>query len=119
MARHVLIIEDEILIALELEAMLGDLGFESFDVADNAVDALEMARRHRPDLITADFHIVGGTGVEALSDLTAALGICPAIFVTANSAQLHGRAEPVVEKPVQRRRLQEACSHLGFARPAA
>ena len=31
---HVLIIEDEPVIALELEILLGDLGFRSFDVAD-------------------------------------------------------------------------------------
>lgn len=119
MTLHALIIEDEILIALELEAILANLGFDSFDIADNAVDALKLAQRRRPDLVTADFNIIGGTGVDALNDLVANLGIFPALFVTANAAQLQGRAEPIIEKPVHPYRLEEACAALGILKSAA
>src|ERR1700741_981369 len=64
--RHALIIEDEILIAMEVESLLHDFGFESCDIVDNPADALKSALAHRPDLVTADMRILGGTGVEAM-----------------------------------------------------
>src|SRR5437867_9311099 len=45
--RHALIIEDEILIALEVEALLEDLGFDSFDIAESPDEALACAAAHR------------------------------------------------------------------------
>src|SRR6185312_3013115 len=60
--RHALIIEDEMLIALEVESLLHDFGFESCDIVDNPKDAVKSAMAHRPDLVTADLRIVGGTG---------------------------------------------------------
>ena len=45
-ARHVLIIEDEILVAFEVEALLAEQGFTSFDIADSLSDALALAVGH-------------------------------------------------------------------------
>lgn len=47
-ARHVLIIEDEILVAFEVEALLAEMGFTSFDIADSAADALTLAIANPP-----------------------------------------------------------------------
>ena len=110
MLRHALIIEDEILIALEVEVLLRDQGFTSVDVADNARDALDLALRHRPDLITADYRIVGGTGVDAVSAIMAHLGPIPVVYVTGNAASVSsGGSNQVVEKPVSPTRLARAC----------
>ena len=49
--KHALIIEDEILIALEVEDLLHEFGFESCDIVDNPADALRSALAHRPDLV--------------------------------------------------------------------
>lgn len=107
---HVLIIEDEPVIALELETLLGDLGFRSFDVADCPSDALACARAHRPDLITADYRILAGTGVEAVALIHAALGEVPVVYVTGNPDQLpsHQRLA-VVDKPISVQALTAAC----------
>jgi DNA-binding NarL/FixJ family response regulator len=59
--RHALIIEDEILIAMEVEALLEEQGFDSFDIAESPEQALICAMRRAPDLITADYRIVGGS----------------------------------------------------------
>lgn len=107
---HVLIIEDEMLIALEIESLLADLGFETFDIADSPESALTSAVAHRPDLITADVRIIGGTGVEAVSAIHAALGPVPVVFVTGNVDELMNQDPFVlVEKPITARALATAC----------
>lgn len=108
--RHALIIEDEILIALEVESLLHDFGFESCDIVDNSADAVKSALAHRPDLVTADLRILGGTGMEAVAAITEKLGPVPHIYVTGNADMLAGKtAAPVVDKPLTRRALAEAC----------
>src|SRR5476649_2033070 len=93
---HALIIEDEMMIALSLEQLLTGLGFRSFDIADSAVAC---AREHRPDLSTADGRIKGGTGMEAVDQITDAIGRVPVVYVTGNPGLLVDRADPVVTKP--------------------
>jgi len=113
-ARHVLIIEDEMLIALELEALLQDLGYESFDIADTPQDALACAMARRPDLMTADVRIIGGTGIEAVNLIQARLGPIPFVYVTGNADMLSGEAVPaVVDKPISSRALARACAQVG------
>jgi CheY-like chemotaxis protein len=108
--RHALIIEDEMLIALEVESLLHDFGFSSCDIVDNPDDAVKSALARRPDLVTADIRIVGGTGLEAMLAITERLGPVPHIYVTGNADMLAGQtAAPVVDKPLTRRALAEAC----------
>jgi CheY-like chemotaxis protein len=108
--RHALIIEDEMLIALEVESLLHDFGFESCDIVDNPADAVKSALAHRPDLVTADMRILGGTGVDAVKAITEKLGPVPHIYVTGNPDMLSSETlAPVVDKPLTRRALAEAC----------
>jgi CheY-like chemotaxis protein len=106
---HVLIIEDEPVIALELEALLSDMGFSSFDIADTPDDALACARAHAPDLITADYRIVSGTGVLAVELITRAIGEPRVIYVTGNAGQFDPGDHAVVDKPISPRALAAAC----------
>ena len=112
--RHALIIEDEILIALEIEQLLQDEGFLSADVATTPREALICAKAHRPDLITADIRIAEGTGIEAVAAISSAIGEIPVVFVTGNAEMVRGRAEPVVEKPINPRDLHRAVEQLGL-----
>lgn len=108
--RHALIIEDEMLIALEVESLLHDFGFHSCDIVDNPDDAVKSALARRPDLVTADIRIVGGTGIEAVVAITDKLGPIPHVYVTGNADMLTGKtAAPVVDKPLTRRALAAAC----------
>jgi CheY-like chemotaxis protein len=107
---HVLIIEDEPIIAIEVEGLLSDLGYETFDLVDSPQGALAAALAHRPDLVTADYRINGGTGVEAVAEIERAIGRVPVIYVTGNAEIISGQSwAPVVDKPISLRALAEAC----------
>lgn len=98
------------LIALEVEALLHDFGFDSCDIADNPADAVKYALAHKPDLVTADVRILNGTGVEAMEAITLQLGPIPHIYVTGNPDMLAGQTSaPIVDKPLSRRALAAAC----------
>ncbi len=108
---HALVIEDEMLIALELENLLADLGYGSFDIADTPQDALACAMARRPDLMTANFRIVGGAGVEAVKAIRDRLGPIPFVYVTSNADLLREDAPAaVVDKPISSRALADACA---------
>lgn len=109
-ARHALIIEDEMLIALEVESLLHDLGFQSCDIADNPADAVKCALARRPDLVTADVRILNGTGVEAMEAIVRKLGPIPHVYVTGNADMIVGRTNaPIVDKPLSHQALAAAC----------
>jgi CheY-like chemotaxis protein len=110
MCRHALIIEDEILIAYEVQHILERLGFDSFDLASSPTEALASAKHHRPTLITADMRIVGGTGLEAVRAINRAIGEVPVVFVTANADMLRNEVDAqIVEKPISGPALSRAC----------
>jgi CheY-like chemotaxis protein len=110
---HVLIIEDEPVIALELQCLLSDMGFRSFDIADCPQDALACAQAQRPALITADYRILSGTGLEAVQLITAAIGDIPVVYVTGNPDLMVGTDKlAIVDKPISVRALKAACVHV-------
>jgi CheY-like chemotaxis protein len=107
---HALILEDEMIVALEIQALLGDLGYASCDFADDAAAAVRSACTRRPDLVTVDLRIVGGSGLEAIGHMIAAVGPVPYLFVTANADFVRGLTEaPVVDKPISASRFRAAC----------
>jgi DNA-binding NtrC family response regulator len=108
---HALIIEDEMMIALSLEDMLTGLGFRSFDIANDAASAMRCARKRRPDMITADGRIIGGTGMAAVDLITDAMGAIPVIYVTGTPTFVVGRG-PVVAKPFSSETLGAACARV-------
>lgn len=113
---HVLIIEDEFLIALTLEEMLRDLGYTSFDWAVSERQAVEIVRRRRPDLITADIRLGNGNGLSAVTAIHAEAEV-PAIFVTANDndiADIDGAI--VLSKPIRFEELRAACERVRAGR---
>ncbi|MFC7703638.1 response regulator [Plastorhodobacter daqingensis] len=87
-AVRVLVVEDEAIIAMELEMMLEELGHEVVGVAMSASEAIGLAEQHRPDCVTMDISIKGAAdGVSAATQLYEAYGI-RAVFVSA-----YGNAE--------------------------
>lgn len=99
--KSVLIVEDEFLIALDMEAALQDAGFSVCGIAATEAEALALARSDRPDIALVDLHLADGvTGLSvgaALVDRGTRV-----IFVTANPALVAGRvagALGVVTKP--------------------
>ncbi len=84
---RVLIVEDQALLAMELEAILGDT-CEVVGCAMDRAGALEMADRRRPDLALVDINLLDGmTGPEIAEYLVQAHGSA-VIFLTANPEQV-------------------------------
>lgn len=82
---HVLIIEDEPMIALDLETLLEHEGACSFAFAATQEEAVIAARAHRPDLITSDVTLLEGTGPAAVELIRAVLGVIPVIYISATA----------------------------------
>lgn len=82
-ARHILVVEDERLIAAGIKHELEDFGYEVCGVASSADDAVEQAVREKPDLVLMDIHLGGGRdGVEAAREIRARCG-APVVFLSA------------------------------------
>jgi CheY-like chemotaxis protein len=104
-ATDVLIIEDEPLIAMDLEAIMEDIGHRVVGVARTHKEALEIARGKSIGLILADIQLAdGSSGLEAVNDLLGSVE-APVIFITAFPERLltGERAEPtyLITKPFQ------------------
>lgn len=67
-----LIIEDEPVIALAVQADLKELGIDDVVLASSVVDAVEIASQRRPDLLIADYRLLDGTGVQAVRTIDVA-----------------------------------------------
>ena len=83
LASRVLIIEDEPIIALDLENLVTELGHKVVAVAATKDDAVAKAKSERPGLVLADINLgEGGSGIDAVSEILASFDI-PFIFITA------------------------------------
>ncbi len=111
--RHVLIIEDEMLVGMDMVHHLTDIGFESFAFAGTEAQALEQARLKRPDLVTVDVGLLDGDGRSAAGALKRELGDLAVIYVTGDPKALTDRPDAViVGKPFGRSDLEAACRRL-------
>jgi len=83
--RSVLIVEDEQIVALDLQQTLHDLGYEVFAIASSAEEAIARASERRPDLVLMDIRIKGQRdGIEAAEVLHTQFSI-PVVFLTAHT----------------------------------
>ncbi len=100
-----LIIEDEPIIAMDIEELVAGCGHRVVGVAATEADAVAIAERCRPGLILADINLgAGGDGTSAVSRIMRS-HYAPVIFVTAYPERLlTGEAlEPafVITKPFE------------------
>ena len=103
---HVLIIEDEILVALDLQAILKNHGASSFAFAANENDAVKEARLHPPAFISSDVHLEQGTGHNAVCRIHEELGFIPTMYVTGTPGDCEGcPPEHVLTKPLVESRI--------------
>ncbi|MGI4951674.1 MAG: PhyR family response regulator anti-anti-sigma factor [Janthinobacterium lividum] len=104
-ATEVLIIEDEPVIAMDIEELVAGCGHKVVGVASTEAEAVELAELHRPGLILADINLgAGGDGTAAVARIMQN-HYAPVIFVTAYPERLlTGEAlEPafVITKPFE------------------
>lgn len=118
----VLIIEDEPLIAMQLEDLVTALGHTVSGTATTRTEARAEVAKVAPGLVLADIQLAdGSSGLDAVDDILA-LGTVPIIFITAYPERLltGDRPEPtyLVTKPFREDAVRTAISQaLFFGRP--
>jgi CheY-like chemotaxis protein len=123
MATDILIIEDEPLIAMDLEALVEGLGHNVTGVARTRTEAVKLAATKRPGLILADIQLAdGSSGLDAVNDLLKSFEV-PVIFITAYPERfLTGeRPEPafLIAKPFQPANVSAVISQALFFQQSA
>ena len=102
-ATNVMIIEDEPIIAMDIEAILENLGHTVTGVARTHRQALQLAGQKRPGLILADIQLAdGSSGIDAVNQILTSYQV-PVIFITSFPERLltGERPEPtfLITKP--------------------
>lgn len=110
-ARTILLVEDEYILALDLERQLTELGYKVIGFVASGEEAITLAHEHKPDLILMDIKIKGEIdGIEAARRIQEQDAI-PVIYITAYSDRLFLDRAKITEpfgylvKPVNRREL--------------
>src|SRR3954454_7390819 len=105
---RVLVVEDEFVIALEVEFLLRDFGCEVLGPVPSVVRALELLGRERPDAALLDLNLLDGMAVP-VAELLASRRV-PSALVPPNARRRTAaparRGGPHPPKPVGRGELQ-------------
>lgn len=115
MPRRVVIADDEILVAMQLQHLMVSLGHEVVGSARTGKEAVDLCRVQRPDLVLMDVKMPEMDGLAATRCIVETCPIC-VVMVTGNpnldEAAAESGAMGYVVKPVGR----EIASVLGTAR---
>ena len=114
----VLIIEDEPMIAMDLEALVEDLGHNVVFNARTQREALAAIERHTPGLVLADIRLAdGSSGLDAVNEILERCQV-PVVFITAYPEQLltGERPEPafLIVKPYRPETVKVVVSQALF-----
>src|SRR6202453_3050983 len=71
MAVRVVIAEDEAIVRLDLKEILEEEGYEVVGETGRGDDAVDLVRKHRPDLVILDIKMPGADGLTAAREITA------------------------------------------------
>jgi len=117
-ATSVLIIEDEPIIALDIESMVRELGHEVTGIARTHAEAVALSAARAPGLVLADIQLGdGSSGLDAVNEILRSIDV-PVIFITAFPERLltGERPEPafLITKPFQADSVQAAISQALF-----
>jgi len=117
-ATSVLIIEDEPIIALDIESLVRDLGHEVTGVARTHREAVEMVHTRAPGLVLADIQLAdGSSGLDAVNEILTEINT-PVIFITAFPERLLTGEKPepafLVTKPFRPETIKATISQALF-----
>ncbi|MGF7209544.1 CheY-like chemotaxis protein [Skermanella aerolata] len=111
---QVLIMEDEPLVALELQILLEDMGHQVCAVVDTEADAVREADATLPDLVIADIQLRQGNGVRAMERIAGRREV-PVIFVSGNHTFTPNpqiRTARFIAKPFRVENLRKAVADI-------
>jgi len=111
---RILIVDDDVIISMRLEELLGSMGYDVVDVASSGKEGVEMAKKLNPDLILMDIVMPGEMdGIDAAEKIREDLDI-PVIFVTGHAKERFIERAKLVEpfgyilKPFQESQIKAA-----------
>ncbi len=115
---RIMIIEDEPIIAMDIESIITEMGHECTGIADTRDTAVALAAETTPDMILSDIQLAdGSSGIDAIRDILSEAPL-PVIFITAFPERLltGERPEPtfLITKPFKRPSVQAAISQALF-----
>jgi len=118
-AGAVLVIEDEAIIAMDIQTIVIDMGHRVTGIARTRTSAVDLASRDRPELILADIQLADkSSGIDAVKDILAQFDDIPVIFITAFPERLltGQRPEPafLIAKPYTEDQVRSAVSQAMF-----
>lgn len=122
-ASDVLIVEDELLIALDLKELVTSLGHRPIAVARTRKEAVNASAAHKPGLVLADIQLADeSSGIDAVNDILRRYEV-PVIFITAYPERLltGERPEPtyLLTKPFNHNMVKAVISQALFFRTNA
>ncbi|MGP6087389.1 response regulator [Antarctobacter jejuensis] len=115
----IMIIEDEAVIAMDLESIVMDMGHRVTGVARTETAALDLASKEAPDLILSDIQLAdNSSGIDAVNQILARDGDRPVIFITAFPERLLTGEGPepafLISKPYTEDQVRSAVSQALF-----
>jgi DNA-directed RNA polymerase specialized sigma24 family protein len=118
LATEVLIIEDEPVIAADIEALVLDLGHRVSAVATTRSEAVAAVKARRPGIVLADIQLAdGSSGIDAVNDILKGTDV-PVIFITAFPERLLTGEKPepafLITKPFQPETVKAAIGQALF-----
>ena len=112
---RVLIVEDEALLALQLEGLVEDEGHVVVGWAMSSIEAIRLAAETRPDLAFVDVHLSDGpTGIDVAREVRRASDTT-VVFMTANAKRIpddYAGAAGVIAKPYTMQGVTAALRYL-------
>ncbi len=117
-ATNVLIIEDEPLIAMDIESLVQSLGHRVEAIARTRTEAINAVEKNRPGLVLADIQLAdGSSGLDAVNEMLGSFSV-PVVFITAYPERLltGERPEPafLITKPFQPETVKAVISQALF-----
>ena len=96
---RLLVVEDEAIVARDLERTLMRMGYEVMALAASGEDALARAAEVRPDLALMDIHLAGQLdGIATAQQLRQVYGV-PVVYLTAHSDAATFQRAQITEPP--------------------
>lgn len=118
-AGKVMIIEDEAIIAMDIQSIVEEMGHRVTGIAATRSTAVALAAREKPDLILADIQLAdNSSGIDAVNDILEQFDELPVVFITAFPERLltGERPEPafLITKPYTETQVRSAVSQAMF-----
>ena len=118
-AGRILVIEDEAIIAMDLESIVTEMGHSVVGNARTRDDAISMVAKEKPDLVLTDIQLAdNSSGIDAVNEILVRHPDIPVIFITAFPERLltGERPEPafLITKPYSEDQVRSAVSQAMF-----